>query len=105
MKNRPTYLYKILSIDDWSKSRNSIHLPNMDADFIHFSTENQLNRIIQKYWAGVPEYVILKVETAKLPGELILEANPGGTNKYYHLYNGSIPLSAVAESKICTKTN
>ncbi|HEX2583141.1 MAG TPA: DUF952 domain-containing protein [Chlamydiales bacterium] len=100
MEEKPTYLYKVLSTDDWAKSRETVHLSSMDADFIHLSTEDQLDRIIKKYWTGVSKYIVLKIETAKLPGELILEANPGGTNKYYHLYNGSIPLTAIVES-IC----
>jgi uncharacterized protein (DUF952 family) len=103
MEEKPFYLYKVLSVDDWAKSCKSIHLSSADADFIHFSTEDQLNRIIEKYWAEAPEYVLLKVDTRKLPGKLVLEANPGGTNKYYHLYNGSIPLSAVVESQVKSK--
>jgi uncharacterized protein (DUF952 family) len=97
---RPTYLYKVLSMDDWAQSGETVHLSSMDADFIHLSTEDQLDSIIKKYWAGVPEYIVLKIETAKLSGKLVLEANPGGTKQYYHLYNGSIPSSAVVESKI-----
>lgn len=100
MEERPTYLYKVLSMDDWEKSSETVHLSSMDANFIHLSTEDQLDKIIEKYWAGVSEFVVLKIEATKLSGNLILEANPGGTNKYYHLYNGSIPLSAIVESKI-----
>jgi uncharacterized protein (DUF952 family) len=100
MKERPDFLYKILSMDDWKKSGKTVHLPSMDADFIHLSTEDQLDKIIEKYWADAREYVVLKIETAKLSGKLVLEANPGGTNKYYHLYNGSIPVSAIVESKV-----
>jgi|SRR5579872_1775456 len=99
----PTYLYKVLSMDDWAKSCETVHLSSKDADFIHLSTEDQLDRIIEKYWAGASEYIVLKIETAKLSGNLILEANPGGTNKYYHLYNGSIPLTAIIESKVHKK--
>lgn len=100
---RPNYLYKVLSVDDWAKSCKTIHLSSMDADFIHFSTEEQLDKIIQKYWADVSEYVVLKIETAKLPGNLVFEANPGGTNKYYHLYNGSIPLAVIIEMEVRKK--
>lgn len=91
----PVYLYKILSADDWAKSCTTVHLSDADADFIHFSTKDQLNGILKKYWANASEYVVLRVETSKLPGNLVLEVNPGGSNKYYHLYDGSIPLSAI----------
>ncbi len=94
----PQYLYKVLSLDSWEKSQSqaAILLPKDDAKFIHLSKEDQLNRVTEKYWSHVPEYVILKLETAKLPGKLVYEANPGGTSKYYHLYSGSIPLKAIS---------
>lgn len=113
----PKYLYKILSMENWQASQknkseklfsaqasstqvSSVQLSNEDHDFIHFSTEDQLVRIIKKYWANVPEYVVLKISTEKLPGKMVLEANPGGENKYYHLYDGYIPLDAIEEFKI-----
>jgi len=100
----PVYLYKILSVGDWEKSRGIVHVSSMDNAFIHLATQEQLPGILAKYWADVPEYVVLKVETAKLQGRLVFEANPGGVNKYYHLYNGSIPMNAVVESKISHST-
>jgi hypothetical protein len=35
------------------------------------------------------------VDASKLAGRLVKERNPGGTTEYYHLYEGSIPTSAV----------
>lgn len=98
----PQYLYKVLSLENWkqSQSAKSLVLSADDQAFIHFSREDQLERITSKYWSSVPEYMILKIHTAKLQGELVFEANPGGTSKYYHLYKGSIPLEAIAESKV-----
>jgi uncharacterized protein (DUF952 family) len=97
----PEYLYKIISVEDWKKSQgmDSVKLSSGDHDFIHLSKEDQLDRIIEKYWTDTPEFIVLKIYTDKLPGKLVYEANPGGSNKYYHLYNGSIPLNAVFESK------
>lgn len=101
----PQYLYKVISIEDWKDSQEmeSVKLTNADQDFIHLATEDQLGRIVEKYWDKVPEYVVLKINTTKLPGKLVFEANPGGENKYYHLYGGSIPLKAVVESKTTKK--
>ena len=97
----PKYLYKIISVKDWKKSQGMefVKLSSIDHDFIHLSKEDQLDRIIEKYWTDITEFIVLKIYTDKLPGRLIYEPNPGGLNKYYHLYNGSIPLNAVFESK------
>ena len=67
-----------------------------DTTFIHLSTGDQLPRITDKFFKGI-DYVILKVETKKMQGRLVFENNPGGENKYYHLYEGTIPLDAVVE--------
>jgi len=95
------YLYKILSKENWEKSKGkeALHLPQEDEEFIHLSTEDQLKKIIEKYWKKVPEFFILKIDAEKLPGDLRFEANPGGTNKYYHLYNGYIPHRAIVASR------
>lgn len=102
MKNTPQYLYKVLSLDDWnaSKSQTTLKLSKMDDEFIHLATEDQLDKIIAKYWSDVTQYVVIKVESKKLPGRLVLEANPGGSNQYFHLYEGSIPRDAIVESNI-----
>lgn len=98
----PKYLYKILSLDNWerSESKTSLTLSDDDREFIHLAREDQVDKIAEKYWSNVPEYVILQLDTELLPGKLVFEANPGGSNKYYHLYHGSIPLKAVVDSKI-----
>lgn len=98
--NHPKYLYKVLSPENWEKSRKSecLILSDDDKEFIHLSTAEQLDRIISKYWAG-KDHVVLEITTDQLKGHLVLEANPGGTNQYYHLYNGSIPLTAAKIAK------
>lgn len=97
----PQYLYKILSKEDWIASQNQEHLqlPAADEAFIHFSLENQVERIVAKYWNGVPEFFVLKIDPKKLPGKMVFETNPGGSAKYYHLYEGAIPHNAIVESK------
>ncbi len=98
MEEEPKYLYKIISLDDWKKSGDTLCLPPLDNEFIHFSTEEQLPKSIDKYWSRVAEFMVLKVEREKLVGTLVFETNPGGTTKYYHLYQGCIPRDAVVES-------
>ncbi len=97
----PQYLYKVLSLENWqqSQAQNIVILTKDDEVFIHLATEDQLDRIIDKYWSQAPHYVILKIDPTQLPGQLIYEANPGGTNKYFHLYHGSIPRKAVVNAQ------
>ena len=96
----PAHLYKVISVENWEQSKNQDHLSlsQMDSDFIHFSTEKQLDRIINKFWKNEPEFFILKVNVKQLPGKFVFESNPGGTSKYYHLYNGFIPTSSIVSS-------
>ncbi|MDE3047733.1 MAG: DUF952 domain-containing protein, partial [Verrucomicrobiota bacterium] len=98
----PQYLYKILSLRNWQATERSktAQLSAEDDAFIHFSTQDQLERLIGKYWADAPQFVILKIDSQKLEGRLVFETNPGGTTQYYHLYDGFIPFSSIVESKI-----
>lgn len=101
----PAYLYKIISVENWeqSKDQDRLKLSQMDNNFIHFSTEKQLDRIINKFWKNEPRFFVLKINIKQLPGKLIFESNPGGTSKYYHLYDGFIPTDSVVLNSKVTK--
>src|SRR3990167_2641692 len=98
----PPYLYKILSRSNWQaiRGQEAVVLSAEDNPFIHFSTAEQLDRILEKYWADVQQFVVLKIDTSRLQGRLQYQSNPGGVAKYYHLYEGAIPVSSVVEAKI-----
>ncbi|MGK5595612.1 MAG: DUF952 domain-containing protein [Parachlamydiaceae bacterium] len=98
----PTYLYKIISLENWalSQEKNTVHLAKEDGKFIHLATEEQLGKIIHKFWADTPSYIILKLKTELLLGNLVLEVNPGGHRQYYHLYHGSIPQKAIVSVQV-----
>lgn len=94
----PNHLYKILSVNHWaaSQGKKNLELDSADDAFIHFSMEHQLERILNKYWSD-QDAIVLTVDSSKLKGKLVLEANPGGSQQYYHLYNGSIPLDSIVK--------
>lgn len=96
------YLYKILSLRNWqaTQNRKTVALSADDDLFIHFSTEDQVEKIIEKYWSEAQQFVILKIDRSKVEGRLEYETNEGGITKYFHLYDGFIPFSAILESKI-----
>ena len=49
-----------------TEGRRNVVLSGDDAAFIHFSTKEQIERIIEKYWSNAPQFVVLKIDTAQL---------------------------------------
>lgn len=98
----PKHLFKVMTLENWEKSHGSasLFLTQDDEAFIHFSTDEQVERIINKFFSNEKKIVLVVVDTGKLPGKLVFEANPGGSSKYYHLYGGSIPWASVVEERI-----
>jgi uncharacterized protein (DUF952 family) len=98
-------LYKIVSVEGWEETQGGdrVILSSDDHHFIHFSTKEQLDRIIAKYWSEAEKFVVLKIDTTRLIGRLVYEANVVGGSRYYHLYEGSIPLNSVIEHKLVNR--
>lgn len=95
MNASESVLYHLISPEDWKEQT----VVATDDPFIHLATEQQLSKITAKFWEG-KDYVLLTVDPKRLTGRLVYEANPGGTAKYYHLYDGGIPIEAVLDAKI-----
>ncbi len=95
----PKYLYKVISKEDWQKSIESGYVmpSSLDQAFIHLAKEDQISHVTEKFWKN-KDYLVLTLLTEKLNGKLVYETNPGGSAKYYHLYNGNIPLDAVIKT-------
>lgn len=103
----PTHLNKVLSVNGWATSQKSDRLQPVPIDiadnFIHLATDDQLNKVLEKFWHNEPSYVVVKVDPKLFIGRLVHEVNPGGSNKYYHLYDGYIPLTAVIDARVIEK--
>lgn len=95
----PSFLYKIVAIEQWEKSQSldQLILSANDKEFIHFSTEDQVQKTADKFFKDL-DYIVLKISVEKLPHPPIFECNPGGVTKYYHLYDGYVPLSSVIDT-------
>ena len=104
--NPPKYLYKVLTLEDWSgsKKQRNIVLHSFDKPFVHLAEEGQVDRIVKKYFEGKQAVVILNLNSQRLPGHLVFESNPGGASKYWHLYDGSLPFEAVESHELWTPT-
>lgn len=92
----PKFLYKILTTQQWEKSKQSptVLLTDFDYEFVHLAKKEQVEKTIKKFFSS-HDVVILEILPEKLIGTLKYERNPGGENYYFHLYNGQIPMSSI----------
>lgn len=97
-KTYPEFLYKIVSQEDWEKStlQGQVVRSSVDTDFIHLAKEDQIPQVVEKFWK-CKDHIVLKLDSKQLIGRLVYETNPGRSTKYYHLYEGTIPLNAVVD--------
>lgn len=96
----PTFLYKIVSIDNWDATKHTIlELESNDTEFIHFSMDDQWRKIVAKRYAN-KSYVLLTIDTTKLDGIWKYEFDASMREKWWHLYNGTISDRSIVSMKI-----
>ena len=90
------HIYKIINTDEWQKVKEQGTYSGSSKDiqdgFIHFSGEEQVKGILEKYYSKQKNLVLLKVETLKLDHLIWEQASDG--NMFPHLYS-SLDLSNV----------
>jgi uncharacterized protein (DUF952 family) len=91
-------IYHIATSEEWMAHRNlPTYSPNAFAQegFIHCSTESQLAGVIERYYKGVQNLIILHIDEDKLSSQLKYEE---ATNKelFPHVY-GAINKEAITQ--------
>lgn len=95
------YIYHIVLPQVWETAQHqTIYAAESLATegFIHCSYDEQLDGVLERYYSGVPEVVVLKIEIEKLTSKLVSEPSTGG-EIYPHIY-GPINLDAVVETRV-----
>ena len=65
--------------------------------FIHCSFEEQLDAVLQRYYSGRDEVVILEIDSDRLDSKLVIEPSTGGED-YPHIY-GTINRYAIVKTE------
>lgn len=95
-----TTIYHIISRTDWDTAQRAgaYHAPSLDREgFIHFSNAEQVIRVVNAFYAGQTDLLLLVVDTNKLAADLREEAPaeaPENSERFPHLY-GEMNLDAV----------
>lgn len=101
-------IYKILTEKEWSDFKNNGFFSGTKLDqkdkFIHLAFKHQYPALIEKFFKDARQVVIIEIDPQKLnKGDLKIEANKPGGEKYPHLYN-AIPFAAVSSYEVLDLT-
>lgn len=94
-------IYHITTRADWQRQATAA---TYEADslqtegFIHLSEAHQVAGVLDRYYQGVPDLLLLHIEPAKLTAELKYEPAPNN-ELFPHLY-GPLDKEAVLEIEI-----
>ena len=98
-----TVIYHIAEAADWERARRDGQYTMStrgrtlaDEGFIHASTASQVAQVAEAYYRGVPDLVLLVIDTERVGPELRYEQVPGQPDPFPHIY-GPLNLDAVLD--------
>jgi uncharacterized protein (DUF952 family) len=69
--------------------------PSLHSEgFIHLSKQNQVSGVLERYYKGVSDLVLLHVDETLLSAELKYELSPSVNEEFPHLF-GALNVEAV----------
>jgi uncharacterized protein (DUF952 family) len=96
-------IFHLTEPDRWAQSlAEGIHTGSSrgvelaDEGFIHCSTAAQWPATVERFYADVPELLLLHIDEAQLGDTLVYEQLNGAPEPFPHIY-GPVPLVAVVE--------
>lgn len=92
-----TRIYHITTKEEWDTAiaNGFYEAASLQAEgFIHCSTEQQVEAVLQRYFAGKTDLVKLTIDTSKLNAKLQYDFSPSVNELFPHIY-GTINLDAV----------
>ena len=96
------HIYKIIENDELKKAKLSGEYLGSAKDiqdgYIHFSCQEQVESTLKKYYSGIDNLILLKVETLKLDHLVWEQASDG--NFFPHLYSPLNLINVVNEYEI-----
>jgi len=82
------------SIDEGEHTGSTRGVELDEEGFIHCSTSGQWSHTVDRFYAGVPDLVLLHIDEELLLAPLVYEQLPGAHEPFPHVY-GPINLEAV----------
>ena len=92
-------IYHVVTKANWEKALELgvYEAPSLATEgFIHASKAEQVDGVIDRYYANEPDLLILHIDEGKLESVHIFELAPSVNEEFPHIY-GPINLEAVVE--------
>jgi len=96
-------IYHVTDAVHWARSQAAgVHtcstgdLELAEVGYIHCSTAEQWPGVVERYYAGVPDLLLLHVDESLLSSPVVVEQLGGATEPFPHIY-GPIDLAAVVQ--------
>jgi len=92
-------IYHVVNISNWEKALELgyYEAPSLATEgFIHCSKKEQVEGVINRYYAGDNHLLILHIDEGKLEAVHIFELAPSVNEEFPHVY-GKINLDAVVD--------
>lgn len=92
-------IYHVTTAAAWAEAQQAgaYESPSLkDEGFIHCSMENQVEGVLERYFAGVNDLVKLIIDTDKLDKPFFYDWSPSTADTFPHVY-GAINTAAVIE--------
>jgi uncharacterized protein (DUF952 family) len=95
---RAVMIFHIVGHDDWMAASVSgiYHPASLDNEgFIHCSTAGQVRGVLSRFYADVPDLVVLVIDTESLGVPILFEQ--ADDQSFPHIY-GELPVDAVIDA-------
>jgi chorismate synthase len=98
----PETIYHVTTLQEWqnAKQQGSYAAPSLATEgFIHCSTKNQVQGVLERYYANVENLVLLHINPQQLTAELKYELAPSVQENFPHVF-GAININAVQKVEL-----
>jgi uncharacterized protein (DUF952 family) len=99
-------IYHIATSEDWNLHlTNTTYMPQAFSreGFIHCSTKGQVQGVLQRYYAGVSNLVLLHIDEAKLSAALKYEE--ASNHEFFPHVFGPINKEAIIKTEVLSTMN
>jgi uncharacterized protein (DUF952 family) len=90
-------IYHVTTKSEWETalSIGRYEAPSLLSEgFIHLSKEDQVSGVLDRYYKGISDLVLLHVDESQLSAELKYELSPSVNQEFPHLF-GALNIEAV----------